>query len=124
MRCSSFGVICNYMPDVPDLQPLAHDSVGQSASRGTAGLRFVTSMIWSSDGSSSCQLDAKRQDFITRYLGRSFITPDDPNMVEVNRGLLTLAFTVCHSTLILAWSSMTKAEPPIEEIKFRLIRDF
>jgi hypothetical protein len=83
------------MPNIPDLQPVADDSVRPSAGREIAGLRPLTSAIWASDGSTSYQLDAKCQDFVTRYLGRSLITPDDPNMVEVNRELLTLAFTVC-----------------------------
>lgn len=46
---------------------------------------------------SSCyvfELDGRCQDFITRYLGQSLTTPDDPNMAQVNSGLLDLAFTV------------------------------
>lgn len=54
----------------------------------------LTGTIWTSDASTFYQLNAKCQDFITRYLGQSLITPDDPDMVEVNRKLLRLAFTV------------------------------
>lgn len=39
-------------------------------------------------------LSTKCQDFVTRYLGRSLIDPGDPNMREVNRQLLALAFVV------------------------------
>jgi hypothetical protein len=90
------------MPNVPDLQPVADDSVRRSAGRERAGLRPLTGAIWASDGSISYQLDAQCQDFVTRYLGRSLITPDDPNMVEVNRELLTLTFTVCPTKLFLS----------------------
>lgn len=90
------------MPNVSDLQPVTEDSVRPSAGRERAGLRPLTGDIWASDGSTPYQLDAKCQDFITRYLGRCLITPDDPNMVEVNRGLLTLAFTVCPTKSILS----------------------
>lgn len=81
------------MWNIPDLQPI------------TAGTRRslvvkppVTSAVWTSDESTSYQyqLNAKCQDFITRYLGRSLVstTPDDSNMIHVNRELLGLAFTV------------------------------
>jgi hypothetical protein len=82
------------MPNVPDLQPVADDSVRPSAGRERAGLRPLTATICTSDGSTSYQLNTKCQDFVTRYLGRSLINPDDPNMVQVNRELLTLALTV------------------------------
>ena len=83
------------MPSVPDLQPVADDSVRPLVIRGRAELQPpLTSAIWTSDTSTFYQLNAKCQDFVTRYLGRSLITPDDPNMIEVNRKLLILAFTV------------------------------
>lgn len=74
---------------MPDLQPVV-------GGRG-AGLEApITSAVWTcdGDGSAAYQLDARCQDFVTRYLGWSLITPDDPNMREVNRKLLGLAFTV------------------------------
>lgn len=40
------------------------------------------------------QLNAKCQEFVTRYLGQSLITPEDPRMIQVNRRLLALAFKV------------------------------
>lgn len=88
------------MSNAPDLQPI---------SAGT-GRPFVvqppiTSAVWTSDESTTYQyqLNAKCQDFITRYLGRSLVstTPDDPNMIHVNRELLGLAFNVNLITLTL-----------------------
>jgi hypothetical protein len=90
------------MPNVPDLQPVADDSIRPLVIRERAELQPpVSNPIWTSDTSSSYQLNSKCQDFITRYLGRSLITPDDPNLVEVNRELLALAFTVSLFTLFL-----------------------
>lgn len=56
----------------------------------------VASAVWTSDEVTSYtyQLNAKCQDFITRYLGRSLTTPNDPEMMLVNRKLLELAFAV------------------------------
>lgn len=83
--------------NTPDLQPVAADT-GRPlvvVTRGNAGLqRPVASAVWTSDEATSYQLNAKCQDFITRYFGRSLITPDDPNMIHVNRKLLKLAFAV------------------------------
>lgn len=54
----------------------------------------VTGAVWTADASTSYQLNAKCQDFVSRYYGRSISTPDDPGMIHVNRELLTLAFAV------------------------------
>lgn len=83
------------MPNVPDLHAVADDTVRSSFVGRKAELYpSLSSAVWTSDASTSYQLDARCQDFVTRYLGRSLITPDDLNMVEVNRKLLVLAFTV------------------------------
>ncbi|GFF53399.1 predicted protein [Aspergillus lentulus] len=109
-RCTSFGVLCNYMFNVPDLQPIAADT-GKSLVvevLGRADLQPpVASPVWISDESTFYQLNAKCQDFITRYLGRSLITPDDPNMILVNRKLLRLAFAypfLMHASLAVAFT--------------------
>jgi hypothetical protein len=83
------------MPNIPDLQPVAADTGRPLVVRGKAELQPpVASAVWTSDESTFYQLNATCQDFITRYLGRSLITPDDPNMIHVNRKLLGLAFAV------------------------------
>lgn len=83
------------MSNLPDLHPIAANAgrplvVGRKA----APQAPITSAVWTADKSTSYQLNAKCQDFITRYLGRSLTTPDDPNMMQVNRQLLKLAFAV------------------------------
>ncbi|EXJ92628.1 hypothetical protein A1O3_01180 [Capronia epimyces CBS 606.96] len=115
-RCRSFGILCNFQPNVPDLQPVADDSVRSYPSRcrwtqvGRERTELpppppLTGAVWTCDASTFYQLSAKCQDFITRYLGRSLITPDDPNMIQVNRKLLTLAFShpfLMHASLAVA----------------------
>ncbi|KAH8714754.1 hypothetical protein BGZ61DRAFT_505468 [Ilyonectria robusta] len=105
-RCSSFGVRCNFMSNVPDLQPVADDSLRSFVAQERAGPQApLTSAVWTSDASTSYQLNARCQDFIIRYLARSLITPDDANMIKVNRNLMTLAFThpfLMHASLAVA----------------------
>ncbi|KAJ5650361.1 uncharacterized protein N7484_004084 [Penicillium longicatenatum] len=105
-RCSSFGVLCNFASNIPDLQPVAADSGRPLTVRRRAQLLPpVCSAVWTSDEITSYQLNAKCQDFITRYLGRSLTTPDDPSMKYVNRKLLRLAFThpfLMHASLAVA----------------------
>ncbi|KAL4889329.1 hypothetical protein BDV59DRAFT_210379 [Aspergillus ambiguus] len=107
-RCSSFGILCNFMSNVPDLQPVGAGTGRPLVVRKKADLQPpVASAVWTADESTSYQLNAKCQDFITRYLGRSLMTPDDPNMVHVNRKLLGLAFThpfLMHASLAVAYA--------------------
>ncbi|TQN64401.1 hypothetical protein CSHISOI_11021 [Colletotrichum shisoi] len=67
----------------------------------------LSNAVWTSDATASVQLNAKCQDFITRYLGRSLLSPDDPSMAQVNRNLLELAFTypyLMHASLAVAFT--------------------
>lgn len=68
----------------------------------------MASAVWTSNTTYFYQLNAKCQDFLTRYLGRSLITPGDPSIIEVNRKLLALTFTVGHDSQIflleIAWN--------------------
>ncbi|KAJ5837079.1 hypothetical protein N7447_003105 [Penicillium robsamsonii] len=94
------------MSNIPDLQPITADTRRALLVRGKAKLHPPpTNAVWTSEASTSYQLNAKCQDFITRYLGRSLITPDDPNMRQVNRRLLELAFAypfLMHASLAVA----------------------
>ncbi|KPM43236.1 hypothetical protein AK830_g3354 [Neonectria ditissima] len=105
-RCKAFGVLCNFIPNVPDLQSVADDAARTLVARERARLQPpVNSAVWTSDASAFYQLNAKCQDFVTRYLGRSLLNPGDPNMKQVNRKLLALAFThpfLMHASLAVA----------------------
>ncbi|KAJ5365946.1 hypothetical protein N7517_008832 [Penicillium concentricum] len=104
-RCSSFGVLCNFMSNIPDLQPVAADTGPLVVRKKSKVQPPLTNAVWTSDASMSYQLNPKCQDFITRYLGRGLITPDDPNMMQVNRKLLELSFAypfLMHASLAVA----------------------
>ncbi|OKP13328.1 hypothetical protein PENSUB_930 [Penicillium subrubescens] len=88
------------------LKPVAANAGRPLVTRGKAKLQpSLTNAVWTADASTTYQLNAKCQDFITRYLGRSLVTPDDPNMIQVNRKLLELAFHypfLMHASLAVA----------------------
>ena len=105
--CISFGVSCNFVPHTSDLQPVTAGRSGPVVVRTERKVQpLLTNAIWASDASSSCYLDAKRQELIDRYLGRGLINSDDPRMVQINRKLLELAFAVSLLTLILCRSEV------------------
>ncbi|KAB8208696.1 hypothetical protein BDV34DRAFT_46084 [Aspergillus parasiticus] len=105
-KCISFGVVCNIMSNISDLQPIAAGTGRQLVVRGKANLQPpVSSVVWTSDEFTSFHLNARCQDFITRYYGRSITTPDDPHIIHVNRKLLRLAFEhpyLMHASLAVA----------------------
>lgn len=95
--CTSFGLLCNFTFNVSELQPTIADATSRPLVRRIGGPQSpIDSAVWTSDEYSSYQLNARCQEFITRYLGRSLITPNDPNMRQANRRMLQLAFTVGH----------------------------
>ncbi|KAJ5115798.1 hypothetical protein N7456_000146 [Penicillium angulare] len=107
-RCSSFGILCNFISNVSDLQPIVSDTGNPFIlSEKAEPHPPITSAVWTADRSTSFQLDAKSQDFITRYLGLSLITQNDPSMMSVNRKLLELAFAhplLMHASLAVAFA--------------------
>ncbi|KAJ3577371.1 hypothetical protein NPX13_g3197 [Xylaria arbuscula] len=86
--------------------PVADDSVRSSlAQGGTEPQSALSGVVWTSDASTLYQLNAKCQNFVTRYWGSSLTTPDDPHMAEVNNKLLKLAFAhpfLMHGSLAVA----------------------
>ncbi|KAJ5693048.1 hypothetical protein N7462_002471, partial [Penicillium macrosclerotiorum] len=104
-RCSSFGVLCNFMSNGPDLQPVAPRTDSMMILGEPKLHPSLTNAVWASDASTFYQLNTKCQDFVTRYFERSLLVPDDPNMIEVNRKLLELAFAypiLMHASLAVA----------------------
>ncbi|KAI1266422.1 hypothetical protein F5Y18DRAFT_416301 [Xylariaceae sp. FL1019] len=106
-RCTSFGLLCNVELGVPDLQPACADSTSAPPHpQQRVRLRPpLTAAIWTADSSTHYELNAKCQDFFTRYYARSVLNPEDPNMRQANRELLSLAFThphLMHASLAVA----------------------
>ncbi|KAL3461949.1 hypothetical protein BJX64DRAFT_150973 [Aspergillus heterothallicus] len=105
--CCLFGVVCNFILHVPDLHPVAGGTADRALlARGKPQIAAPqTNNVWTADSLTAYQLSARCQDFITRYLGRSLITPDDANMRQVNLKLLELAFGypfLMHASLAVA----------------------
>jgi hypothetical protein len=101
------------MSNIPDLQPVVADTGRALVVQEKADLQSpLTNAVWTSDTSTSYQLNARCQDFLTRYLGRSLINPDDPNMIQVNRKLLKLAFAVSFIISILSHQTGWKPDYP------------
>ncbi|RAK94518.1 hypothetical protein BO79DRAFT_261691 [Aspergillus costaricaensis CBS 115574] len=121
-RCSSFGVVCTFTSTTtPDLHPIPADSRRSWMVRGTASAASLqaplSNAIWTSDASTFFRLNTRCQDFITRYLGRSLITPDDPNMGRVNRKLLEQAFThpyLMHASLAVSLTYDRHLNSPLD----------
>ncbi|KAF5720916.1 putative C6 finger domain-containing protein [Fusarium globosum] len=104
-KCSSFGVLCNFGLNIPDLHPITPEAVRAVVRCKPSPQRPVASAVWTSDEYTIYQLNAKCQDFVTRYYARSLLTPDDGNMIDVNRRLFKLAFTnpcLMHASLAVA----------------------
>ncbi|KAL2835463.1 hypothetical protein BJY01DRAFT_223678 [Aspergillus pseudoustus] len=108
-KCRSFGVVCNFISNTPDLHPITAFKRQQplTAAWATAPRPSLTDAVWTADASTFYKLNARCQDFITRYLGRSLLTPNDENMKQVNRKLLELAFEypfLMHASLAVAFT--------------------
>ncbi|KAH7194255.1 hypothetical protein DER44DRAFT_844054 [Fusarium oxysporum] len=106
-KCSAFGVLCNFGLNIPDLHPITSDTVRALVRCRPTPQRPVASAIWTSDEYTIYQLNAKCQDFVTRYYARSLLTPDDENMINVNRSLFKLAFSnpcLMHASLAVAFT--------------------
>ncbi|KAI0141573.1 hypothetical protein GGR57DRAFT_487181 [Xylariaceae sp. FL1272] len=106
-KCTAFGLLCNAKPGVTDMQPACADSM-RASSRPQERLRLrppPTAAIWTADSSTRYELNARCQGFITRYLARRILNPEDPHMMQANRKLLSLAFThphLMHASLAVA----------------------
>ncbi|KAJ5217625.1 uncharacterized protein N7469_011250 [Penicillium citrinum] len=106
-KCLSFGISCNFMLNVPDLQPIVMNTDMPMTRRKTSLRPAISSSVWTYDKHTCYELNSRCQDFISRYLERSLVPPYDPNMVHVNRKLLGLAFAypcLMHASLAVAYS--------------------
>ncbi|KAM7189464.1 hypothetical protein V8F33_010047 [Rhypophila sp. PSN 637] len=92
-KCTSFGVICNYMANLPDLEPVV-PSIGTTSCGVATGLP-VSTPVWTSDvsGTYRFHLDARLQKLISRYFGENMIGAYEPKMAGVNQKLMELAFS-------------------------------
>ncbi|KAK4212076.1 hypothetical protein QBC37DRAFT_318926 [Rhypophila decipiens] len=99
-KCTSFGVICNYMSNLSDLEPAVPMVMAVPGQRiGRRIMPFpqpaVSTAVWTSDvsGTYRFHLDARLQTLISRCFGENMISAYEPKMAGVNQKLVELAFS-------------------------------
>ena len=95
-RCSFFGVTCNYLLQVPDLQPVSADTRWQIKDQARRQLSIsLETPVYTADGLDTFYMTPRHQEYVFRYLGRGpTLISNDPNTKELNLGLLELCFVV------------------------------
>ncbi|KAI7324006.1 hypothetical protein KC315_g8354 [Hortaea werneckii] len=106
-RCSSFGVTCNYLLQVPDLQPVSADTRWQIKDQARRQLSIsLETPVYTADGLDTFYMTPRHQEYVFRYLGRGPpLIFNDPNTKKLNLGLLELCFvspSLMHASLALA----------------------
>lgn len=114
MRCRTYGVLCNFNFNVPDLQPLPERRVSQATVQ-RSGLSSpqirISNAIWVDDGTTSFMLEPQDRELFNRFRHRTLITLGDSGMVEIYENyLLQVCFAVslvglekvrqCHHSLV------------------------
>ncbi|KAF4343787.1 C6 finger domain protein [Fusarium beomiforme] len=106
MKCQTYGVLCNFEPNVLDLQPLSEQKTKkqitqqsiQPSPRSTIG-----NCIWAADGTTFSMLDVYDHDLFTRFRLRTLHSLGGPEMVDIyEKHMLALSFTypfMLHGTL-------------------------
>ncbi|RMX71784.1 hypothetical protein D0869_15281, partial [Hortaea werneckii] len=106
-RCSSFGVTCNYLLNIPDLHPVSADSRWQIKDSALSKLpASLESRVYITDGSETFHMTASHQEYVFRYLGQGPpLVSNDPNTKNLNLSLLELCFvspSLMHASIALA----------------------
>lgn len=129
MKCTKYGVLCNFSLSVPDLQPISEKSQGSSrhststperrnnitAKKSLAVQPYqqsphlqnaLTNAIWTGDGHSRYVLDAQDSILFTKFRDRTVYSLGGDSMVDVyENGMLQKCFThpfLMHGTLAVA----------------------
>ncbi|KAI6900223.1 hypothetical protein KC318_g12495 [Hortaea werneckii] len=106
-RCSSFGVTCNYLLNILDLQPVSANSRWQIKDLALFQLpASLESPVYTADGSDTFHLTARHQEYVFRYLGQGPpLVSNDLNTKKLNLSLLELCFvspSLMHASIALA----------------------
>ncbi|KAJ5625829.1 hypothetical protein N7510_002138 [Penicillium lagena] len=98
MRCRTYGVLCNFGVNVPDLQPLSEELVRQAIGKRSglpSPLSIIGNAIWADDGSTFFMLDLHDQALFNRFRYRTLYSLGDSAMVDIYENhMLQLSFTV------------------------------
>ncbi|KAI6790108.1 hypothetical protein KC332_g5224 [Hortaea werneckii] len=106
-QCFSFGVTCNYLLNIPDLQPVSADSRWQIKNPALCQLPpSLDTPVYTTDGSDTFHMTTRHQEYVFRYLGQAPPSiSNDPNTKKLNLSLLELCFvspSLMHASLALA----------------------
>jgi hypothetical protein len=98
MRCRTYGVLCNFGFNVPDLQPLSEQRAKQEIMK-QFGLpspwSAISNAIWTDDGSIFFMLDLQDQALFNRFRYRTLYSLGGPAMVDIYENhMLEVSFTV------------------------------
>jgi hypothetical protein len=98
MRCRTYGVLCNFGFNVPDLQPLSEERTKQEIGM-RSGLSLpqspISNAIWANDGSTFFMLDLQDQELFHRFRFRTLYSLGGAAMVDVYENhMLEASFNV------------------------------
>jgi hypothetical protein len=77
VKCRTYGVLCNFGFNVPDLQPLSEERTAQGIgrqSRLSLPRAAISNAIWANDGSTFYMLDLQDQELFNRFRYRTLYT--------------------------------------------------
>ncbi|KAH8660236.1 hypothetical protein BX600DRAFT_523050 [Xylariales sp. PMI_506] len=105
-RCRSFGIICNFGFNVPDLMPLKEKVSIQELERGfrsPSPTPTISNAIWADDGSNFFLLDAQDQQLFQKFRYRTVYTLGGSAMVDIYENHMLRTSFACpfllHGTL-------------------------
>jgi hypothetical protein len=97
-RCRTYGVLCNFGLNVPDLQPLSEERAKQEITcraRLPSPRPAISNAIWADDGSTFLMLDSQDQDLFNRFRYRTIYSLGGSAMVDIYENhMLWASFTV------------------------------
>lgn len=98
LKCRTYGVVCNFASDIPDIQPLW--GTGDKFQLQTylclgSPKASVSNAIWASDGVRFLTLDAHDHDLFTRFRYRTLYSLGGAELVNIyEQHILQAAFSV------------------------------
>lgn len=106
MKCSKYGVLCNFSFNVPDLKPVSESTKVQLWRKRLPPLAPVSNAVWSSDGYNRYILDAQDCLLLYQFRQHTVFSLGGDHMVDAyESSLLQKCFTnpfMMHGTLAVA----------------------
>ena len=104
MRCRSYGVLCNFEFNVPDLLPLSEEQAKQEilikGSETSSPRPPISNAVWADDGFTYFMLDRQDQELFNRFRFRTVYSLGGSTLADIyENSLLGLSFTVSSTGL-------------------------